>query len=590
MMKKCLWCLTFVILVAPVRAQTDPALRQLTDAFWEIQMETYPTRATALGDYRYNNRLENFSVEARDRWRGRIDQLLSDLRRIQRPGLSPDDQLTYRIFERTLRDGVMSWECGDYLTPLDPLSGPHLELPLILVSQPFRNATDYRNYIRRLKSWETQVSDLIANMRTGLQKEIVSPRAIVEKVIPQVRKLIVTDVEKNELYAPMRSADTLAESDRAAIDRDLRDVISREVIPGYLRLLAFLEDEYRHAARPTVGIGALPGGQEVYTAKAYLNTTVRTPPAEIHELGLAEVKRIRGEMDKIRTEVGFAGTLDEFLAHMRTDPKQRFTSGEELFQAADVILKRAQSKMPQLFNRLPKADCVMKEMEAFRAPASPVAYYNPAPEDGSRPGYYYINTYAPQERLRFTLEALTYHEAVPGHHLQYMLDQENKDLPKFRRYASYNAYGEGWALYTEKLGYEIGGYADPYSRFGQLTFEMWRACRLVVDTGMHHKLWSRQQAIDFMLANSSLAKLDIESEIDRYITWPGQALSYKIGEIRIIQMRKDAETALGGKFDLRAFHDYLLSGGQMPIDILEERMKEWVKRQIQLPGARPLHP
>lgn len=579
MLRKLMACLFTVTIVPVGMAQTDPALRELTDRFWQVQMEFSPTRATALGDYRYNDRLEDYSSDARNRWRGQIDKLLTDLRRVPRVNLSSDDQLTHRILERTLRDDIMQWECSDYLTPLDPLAGAHLNLPLLLVAQPFRDAKDYRDYLARLRGWEKQVSDLIANMQDGLRKEVVSPRAIVQKVIPQIRLQIVSDAEKSELYSPMRKADKLSDADRAAIDRELRDVITREVVPGYLRLLAFVEDEYLPAARDTVGIGALPGGQEVYTAKAYLNTTVRTPPAEIHELGLSEVKRIRGEMDKVRAEVNFPGTLDEFLAHMRTDPKQRFTSGEELFQAADVILKRAQSQMPKLFGRLPKADCVMKELEAFRAPASPVAYYNPAPEDGSRPGYYYINTYAPQERLRFTLEALTYHEAVPGHHLQYMLDQENKDLPKFRRYTSYNAYGEGWALYTEKLGYEIGGYADPYSRFGQLTFEMWRACRLVVDTGMHHKGWSRQQAIDYMLANSSLAKLDIESEIDRYITWPGQALSYKIGEIRIIQIRKDAEAALGDKFNLRDFHDYLLSGGQMPIDILEERMKDWTKRQ-----------
>jgi uncharacterized protein (DUF885 family) len=261
---------------------------------------------------------------------------------------------------------------------------------------------------------------------------------------------------------------------------------------------------------------------------------------------------------------------------MRTDPAQRFKSGEELYSAADAILQRTKPLMPKLFTRLPKADCVMKEIESFRAPASPVAYYNPCPEDFSRPGYYYINVYKPEERLRFTLEALTYHEAIPGHHFQIALDQENTNLPKFRRYGSFTAYVEGWALYTEKLGYEIGGYKDAYSRFGQLTFEMWRACRLVVDTGMHAKGWPRQQAIDFMAANTSLARLDIESEIDRYISWPGQALAYKIGELRILQLRREAEKKLGDKFDLRAFHDALLSGGAMPIDVLEQRMRVWI--------------
>jgi prolyl oligopeptidase len=261
---------------------------------------------------------------------------------------------------------------------------------------------------------------------------------------------------------------------------------------------------------------------------------------------------------------------------MRVDPKFRFTSRDELYEAAGSILMRAKSQMPRIFGRLPKADCVMKEIESFRAPASPVAYYNPSPEDGTRPGYYYINTYKPEERLRFTLEALTYHEAVPGHHLQIALDQENTALPKFRRYGGYTAYVEGWALYSEKLGYEIDGYKGPYNRFGQLTFEMWRACRLVVDTGMHAKGWTREQAIDFMAKNTSLAAVDITNEVDRYIAWPGQAIGYKIGELRILALRDEAKKKLGDKFDLRAFHDALLGGGPMPIDMLETRMRAWI--------------
>jgi len=312
-----------------------------------------------------------------------------------------------------------------------------------------------------------------------------------------------------------------------------------------------------------------------------VHTTVHTTPDEIHALGLAEVARIRREMGKVQAEVGFEGSLDEFISYMRTDPRHRFKTREELIAAADGYLQRTKPLLPRLFGKLPKADCVMKEMESFRAASSPVAYYNASPEDGSRPGYFYINTYAPTERLRFTLEALTYHEAVPGHHFQAALDQENGDLPKFRRYGGCNAYIEGWALYAEKLGYEIDGYRDPYMRFGQLTFEIWRACRLVVDTGIHHEGWSRQQAIDYMSANASLARLDIEAEVDRYITWPGQALAYKMGELRILRMRKEAEQRLGERFDLRAFHDALLSAGAMPIDMLEARMQAWIASQAE---------
>jgi prolyl oligopeptidase len=368
----------------------------------------------------------------------------------------------------------------------------------------------------------------------------------------------------------------LSEVDREAVTRDITDAIATAMIPAYAQLMAFIEDDYVHLCRESVGIGAVRSGQMLYESLAYLNTTVRTKPDDIHETGLSEVARIREAMAKVQKEIGFEGSLDDFLKHMRSDPKYRFTSREELISAADAILQRAKKDMPKLFNKLPKADCVMKEIESFRAPAAPVGYYNPTPEDGSRPGYYYINTHKPEERLRFTLEALSYHEAVPGHHLQMALDQENKNLPRFRRYGSYTAYIEGWALYTEKLGYEIGGYATPQDRFGQLTFEMWRACRLVVDTGMHYKGWTRLQAIDFMAKNTSLALVDIENEIDRYISWPGQALGYKIGELRILQLRKEAEEKLGPKFDLRAFHDALLAGGAMPIDILEKRMREWI--------------
>jgi prolyl oligopeptidase len=296
-------------------------------------------------------------------------------------------------------------------------------------------------------------------------------------------------------------------------------------------------------------------------------------------LGLAEVARIRSEMAKVQAEIAFTGTLHDFVEHMRTDPRHRFTTSEELVAAADALLQRTKPLLPTLFGRLPKADCVMREIESFRAPSSPVAYYNPSPEDGIRPGYYYINTCAPKQRLRFTLEALTYHEAVPGHHLQMALDQENTALPKFRRYGHYTAYVEGWALYAEKLGYELGGYRDSYARFGQLTFEMWRACRLVVDTGLHDKGWSRQQAIDYLSEHVSLAPIDIEAEVDRYISWPAQALAYKIGELRVTQLRREAEEQLGDRFDVRAFHDALLSGGAMPIDTLEKRMREWIAAQ-----------
>lgn len=574
-----LWTLSVFLLaaVSPTLAQTDPELKSIADRYWDASMERYPTAATDQGDYRFNDRLTDLSEGAYKQWTERLQGFLKEARDLPADRLSPGDRLTRDLLERSIRDGLYEYATlhGQFL-PLEPLGGPQLNFPLILVSQPFRDIGDFQHYVARLRAFSRQVDDLIANMRKGVSLRIVSPRVTMEKVVPQIRAHIVDDPEQSEFYRPVQNGETLSEADRKSVTREITQAIRSDVVPAYRKLLQFVESEYLPACRSTVGIGAVPTGDKMYEELAHLNATVKVSADEVHELGLSEVSRIRGEMARVQKEAGFEGSLDDFLAHMRTDPAQRFKTGEELYAAADALLQRTKPLMPKLFTRIPKADCVMKEIEAFRAPASPVGYYNPSPEDFSRPGYYYINTYKPEERLRFTLEALTYHEAIPGHHFQMALDQENKYLPKFRRYGSFTAYVEGWALYTEKLGYEIGGYKDVYSRFGQLTFEMWRACRLVVDTGMHAKGWSRQQAIDFMAANTSLARLDIESEIDRYISWPGQALAYKIGELRILALRREAEKKLGDKFDLRAFHDALLSDGAMPIDVLETRMRTWI--------------
>lgn len=560
-------------------AQSDAKLKGLADKYWDITTERFPVYATSIGDYRFNDRLDDVSEPTRQRYKDTLNNLSLAVESIPADSLTASDRLTRELLARAILDSTLKIEAMQHLTPLEPLDGPHLQFPLILVSQPFRSEKDFQAYFSRLRAFRKQVTDHISNMRQGMTLGLVSPKVVIQKVIPQIRTHVVGDPKSSEFYSPAKKLPDLPEPSRAPLEAELRDIIAKDVIPAYLQLLAFVEDEYLPKTRETVGQSAVPGGAPIYELLANLSTTVRMKPDAIHELGLSEVARVRKEMAKIQSELKFEGSLDEFIAHMRTDPKRRFTTREELIAAADAILQRAKSRMPMLFNRLPKADCVMKEIESFRASASPVAYYNPMPEDGSRPGYYYINTYAPQERLRFTLEALTYHESVPGHHLQAALDQEHKDLPKFRKYGSYTAYIEGWALYTEKLGYEIGGYPTPDDRYGQLTFEMWRACRLVVDTGMHAKGWSRQQAIDFMAANTSLAPLDIESEIDRYISWPGQALAYKIGELRFLALRKEAETKLGAKFDLKRFHDALLEGGAMPIELLEKRMTDWIEAQ-----------
>jgi len=576
------WMVSVLIATAvgrPAEGQYYPALADAARRYWDALMERYPTWATSLGDHRFDDRLEDVSEEGRLAWKGRLEGKLEEVRKIRHQWLSEPDQLTRALLTRAIRDELLKLECRQDYTPLDPLYGPHIRLPLVLVSQPFRSLDDYRRYAARLRAFGPQVTDTIANMRSGIALGWVHPKVIVEKVIPQVRAHLVGEVRDSVFYAPLERAGALVEADRALATAEITDAIASDVIPAYLQLLAFIEDEYLYEARDTIGLGSVSNGDRLYIALASLHTTIQAAPEQIHAQGLGEVARIRNEMAAVQREIGFEGPLEAFLAHMRTDPVQRFDSAAEIVAAADAILKRTAPAMSELFGRLPAADCVMKVIEPYRAAAAPAAFYNAASDDGSRPGYYYINTYRPQERLRFTLEALTYHEAIPGHHLQADLSRQNRLLPDFRRHASCDAFVEGWGLYAEKLGYEIGGYREPQARFGQLTFEMWRACRLVVDTGIHAKGWTRRQAVDYLAANTSLTMHDIEAEVDRYIAWPGQALAYKIGELRLLALRREAEKVLGERFDLRAFHDTLLGGGAMPLETLEESMRAWIQSQ-----------
>lgn len=557
-----------------------PKLEDASDRYWDLSMRRSPLRATYLGDYRFNGKLDDLSREAEQGFIAELKELQGKVKAIDSTGFDDEHKLTHTLLHRAIQDDLTRLSLSiDRLFVLEPLEGPHLRLPLVPVTHPFRNHDDFRTYLERIRGFPKQVDDIIANLREGKDMGWVSPKVVIVKTLPQIREQIVEDPQKSPLYGPVAKIGVLPEASRESVRQGIEIAIREEIVPAYRKLLTFVETEYLPKCRDTVGLGAVPGGPAAYQKLSELNATVMVKPDDVHALGLSEVERLRGEMAKIQYEVDFPGSLDAFLEKMRSDPRFRFSSSEELVQTANNILMRAKSQMPKLFGKLPKADCVMKEIESFRAPASPVAYYHQPPEDGSRPGYYYINTYKPEERLKFTLEALTYHEAVPGHHLQIALDQENKSLPKFRRYGGYTAYIEGWALYTEKLGYEIDGYKGPYNRFGQLTFEMWRACRLVVDTGMHAKNWTREQAIEFMSRNTSLAAVDIANEVDRYISWPGQALGYKIGELRILALRAEAEKKLGDKFDLRAFHDAMLAGGPMPIDTLETRMRAWIAKQ-----------
>jgi uncharacterized protein (DUF885 family) len=414
-------------------------------------------------------------------------------------------------------------------------------------------------------------------MREGVAEGLVPAKITMEKALPQIEGQIVDDPTESVLAGAIEQfGDSIPENDRQALADTILAAIRDQVVPAYRALATFVRDEYLPHCRDTVGILALPDGKARYEYLAKKYTTTDLTPDSIFAIGKSELAAIHQRMRAIMQEVGFTGTLRAFVKTLRHDPRFYYTTADSLVDGFKAILAAMDAKMPLLFGRLPKAEYGFKEMEAYRAPEAPDAYYYPAPDDRSRPAYFYINTYKPEMRPKFTMEALAYHEAVPGHHMQIALQQELGKLPDFRRHGGYTAFVEGWALYSERLPKEVGMYADPYSEFGRLTFDAWRATRLIVDPGIHYFGWTREQAIKFFEENTALSELNIVSEVERYIAWPGQALAYKIGQMRISKLRREAEQTLGDRFDLRAFHDELLADGALPLDLLESKMDRWL--------------
>jgi prolyl oligopeptidase len=449
---------------------------------------------------------------------------------------------------------------------------------------PFGTVRDYENWIARLGGLDTLVDQTIALMREGMQRGLVQPRVIMERVPAQIARQVVADPAASPYYAPFeKMPDSIATSDQARLRTAGRRAIEQDVLPAYARLQKFFNEQYLPACRATVGIWDTPGGPAWYRNRVRWFTTTDLTADEIHEIGLEEVARIRAEMQKVIERVGFKGSFRDFLQFLRTDPQFRYTDPQLLLKAYLAMSKRIDPLLPQYFGRLPRMPYGVRPIPMELAPDTTTAYYQSPSLDGRRAGYYYVNLYKPEERPTYEIPVLTIHEAMPGHHLQIALAQELGEQPKFRRDFEATAFVEGWALYSESLGEEMGFYDDPYAKFGQLTYEMWRAVRLVVDTGLHHKRWTREQAIEFFMANAAKTELDIVNEIDRYIAWPGQALAYKIGELRIKAMRAGATRALASRFDLREFHDVVLGSGAVPLDVLEANVAAWQARKAAAP-------
>jgi len=465
------------------------------------------------------------------------------------------------------------------------LYGPHIDLPQLISYHRFSTVLDYENYVKRLLAFPSQVEQTVASLREGLRTRIVLANVTVDKVLSQVQLQIVSTPESSDLHKPAEKfPESFSQQEKDRLKASTKDAIKNTVVPAYQKLFDFLQKEYLPQCRADIGVWALPDGDSRYKFYVRSYTTTDLSPEQIHELGRRELAQIHSEMKVITNRVGFTGNIQDFLKYLRDEPKFHNTSADSILSGYREILQRIESRITLLFGRIPKASYEVKEIEAFRAEAAPAAHYFPAPEDGSRTAYFYANTYKPETRSKYSMEAIAYHEAVPGHHFQIALQQELKQLPNFRRHAGYVwagylAFIEGWGLYSELLPKQVGLYEDPYSDFGRLEADAFRAARLIIDTGIHFYKWTREQAIAFLRENTALSEQDIVAEVERYIAIPGQALAYKIGQLKIRELRSEAEKTLGERFDIRAFHDQLLSDGALPLDILERKVRDWIREQ-----------
>jgi uncharacterized protein (DUF885 family) len=555
-------------------------LHALYDSEWQRGLRENPENASQLGDKRYNDRWGDRSLAAIEHSHQDDLAALQKLKQIDASGLNPTEALNYALFEQQLEDSIESYRFHPYLMPVDHIYGLQSAQDITEVLS-FDSAQDYLDWISRLRAFATLTDQTIALMRAGLAEQRMPACAILKKIPEQIARQIVAKPEDSPFYAPFKQFPKgLADDVQAGLAREGATAVQESVVPAFAHFQTFFKDDYLPHCREAVGVSALPDGTAYYAYLAKHHTTTELTPEQIHQLGLSEVKRIRAAMDALRAEVGFRGSFADFSKFLRSDPRFYFKTGDELLTAYGALGKRIDGELPRLFGKLPRLPYGVRAVPMETAPYQTTAYYQPGAADGTRAGYFYANLYKPETRPKWEMEVLTSHEAVPGHHLQISLQQELEGLPEFRKNGiSYTAFVEGWALYSESLGYELGLYKDPYSRYGQLTYEMWRACRLVVDTGMHAKGWTRQQAIDFMVANTPRTQHDIEVEVDRYIAWPGQALAYKIGQLKIRGLRTRAETALGDKFDVRAFHDVVLGSGALPLDVLERNVDAWIAQQ-----------
>lgn len=566
----------------PAAAQQSASerLQTLFADDWERRLRNSPLFATSLGDTRYSHELGDVGLEAVERRASETRALLARLDAIPRDSLSPADRVNYDIFGHGKRESLEEARLGLHLIPITNREGFHTSFPQLPDEVPLNTVADYEAYTARLRAFRPYVGGFVELMREGIRRGMVLPSVSLVGVEETLQPHIVSDPAQSLLFRPFEEFPaSVPEPERARLAAAGRAAVAESVVEGYRDFLRFMQAEYVPAARPGIAASELPNGREIYAHEVRSYTTLDLTPDQVHETGLREVARIRGQMDSLITSTGFTGTFAEFIHFLRTDPRFYVSTPEELMSRTALVLKRMDGELPKLFGRLPRMSYGIRPIPDFIAPRTTTAYYSRPSGDGTRAGFYWVNTYDLPSRPTYEIEALSLHEAVPGHHLQIALQQELEGMPNFRRYGGATAFVEGWALYAEQLGYDVGFYEDPYSAFGQLTYEMWRALRLVVDTGMHWKGWTRQQAIDYMAQNSALTLLNITNEVDRYIAWPGQALAYKTGQMKISELRAEAEAALGADFDIRRFHDVVLGSGSIPLTVLGDNVRAWIAEE-----------
>lgn len=563
------------------RGPDDDPSRRLHDLFareWEVRLEESPLLATAVGRHEYDDRLASMTPADLRRRHEADKAFLAELREVDPQALSDQDRVSYRIFEFQLEDRIRAYELGDYQMPLTSDGGFYIRLSRLPQTMTPRTVEDYENYIARLRQLPRYFTEQAALMRQGIERGFTLPRVVVESVMVAVESYAIEDPEATVFWPPFEDFPaSVPESERSRLRAAGREAIVSGAVPAYGAFRDFMRDEYLPGSRQTLGAVELPRGEDYYQFVIRRYTSLELTPREIHEIGLREVEQIREEMDGVMREVGFEGSFDEFLEFLRTDPQFYAKTPEELLMRAAWIAKQMDGKLPSLFGTLPRVPYTVEPVPPELAPRYTAGRYVSPAHGSTQPGIYWVNTHDLDSRPLYNLEALTFHEAVPGHHLQGSLAEEQEGLPPFRRFWYLSAFGEGWGLYSEWLGLEAGFYTDPYSNFGRLTYAMWRACRLVIDTGVHAFGWTRQQAIDYLAERTALSLHEVETEVDRYISWPGQALSYKLGELAIRRLRREAEQALGPDFDVREFHDAVLLHGAVPLPVLEEQVAAYVE-------------